>query len=384
MGSGVAAPRSSLGEIAALFLRIGATAFGGPAAHIAVMEDECVRRRAWISREAFLDFVGAANLIPGPNSTELAMHIGHVRGGLAGLVVAGCSFILPAALMVTALAAVYVRFGALPAMASGLSAVAPVVVVVVASALWGLGRTAARTPRLALIGVACIALTIAGVHELAVLAAAAAAALFTARRPTGGGPGGATLPALFMAPVSATASFAAAAGLAPLFLSFLKIGSLLFGSGYVLLAFFRAEYVDRLHWITARQLADAVAVGQFTPGPLFTAATFVGYLMRGVPGAAVATVGIFLPAFLLVAASGVLLPRLRASAAARAALEGLAVASLALMVVVTVAMARDALTSWPRVAVAGVAAVALFRFRVNASWVMVVAAAVGVGVARLR
>jgi len=377
MGEGLA-PRSSLGEIAALFLRIGATAFGGPAAHIAVMEEECVRRRAWLTREAFLDFVGAANLIPGPNSTEMAMHIGHLRGGIAGLLVAGCSFILPAAVMVTALAAAYVRYGALPAAAGMLAAVAPVVVVVVAQAVWNLGRSAARTPVLAVIGLGCIALTVAGVNELVVLAVGAAAALAMARAQP-------PSRAAFAVPLVAQAlPVAAGAGLVPLFFSFLKIGSVLFGSGYVLLAFFRAEYVDRLHWITARQLADAVAVGQFTPGPLFTAATFVGYLVRGVPGAAAATAGIFLPAFLLVGVSGALLPVLRRSAAVRSALQGVTVASLALMATVTVTLARDAFTSWPSVATALIAAVALFRFRVNASWLMLAAALTGLAIGALR
>ncbi|MDX2091960.1 MAG: chromate efflux transporter [Kofleriaceae bacterium] len=362
---------SALREVAGLFLRLGTTAFGGPAAHIAMMEDEVVVRRKWVSREEFLDLVGATNLIPGPNSTELAIHLGYRRAGWPGLVIAGLCFIVPAALLVTAIAWAYVRYGALPEGLAALNGIKPVVIAIVAQALWRLGRSAVKSPLLAAVGAAAFAAVALGAHELAVLAAAGAvmAATRLHRAPT----------AAVMVPLvpASAAMLAAPFSLGGLFFVFLKIGSVLFGSGYVLFAFMRTELVERLHWLTEAQLVDAVAVGQLTPGPLFTSATFVGYLLADVSGAAVATAGIFLPAFVFVAASGPLVPWLRKHAAAGAFLDGLNVASLALMTLVTIELGRGALVDGTSVAIAGVSAVAL-ALRVNTVWLVLAGAAAGV------
>jgi chromate transporter len=360
------AERTSLWEIARLFAKLGTIAFGGPAAHIAMMEDEVVRRRGWLTREQFLDYLGATNLIPGPNSTELAIHIGRERAGWPGLLVAGACFIVPAALIVAALAWAYVRFGALPETGWLLYGVKPVVIAVVLQALWGLGRTAVKTPMLAGLAVVALAAAAAGLHELLVLLGAAVAmALLAWRR----------------RPPAALAASIVPFGLWPLFGVFLKIGAVLFGSGYVLLAFLRADLVERLGWLTERQLLDAVAVGQVTPGPLFTTATFIGYLLGGGSGAAVATVGIFAPAFFFVAASGWLVPWLRRSPVAGRALDGVNVASLALMALVTWELGRAALVDLTTVAIALVSAVLLLRYRTGSAWLVLGGALVGIGAA---
>jgi chromate transporter len=291
----------ALRELAAVFLKLGATAFGGPAAHIAMMEDEVVRRRTWLRREEFLDLLGASQLIPGPNSTELAIHVGHRRAGWAGLALAGACFILPAMLIVWALAWAYVRYGRLPEAAGLLYGVKPVIIAVILQALWSLGRSA-LTPHGAL-GAAlfAIVLKLSGVHELVVLfgTGLVIAGLRAPRRARGHW-SVAAFPSL--APLGAAALAAAQPfQLSTLFLVFLKIGAVLFGSGYVLLAFLRSELVVRLAWLSEAQLIDAVAVGQFTPGPLFTTTTFVGYVLGGHAGALLATLGIFVPAFFFVA-----------------------------------------------------------------------------------
>jgi chromate transporter len=373
-----------LRELAALFLRIGTFAFGGPAAHIAMMEGEVVRRRGWLTRQEFLDLLGATNLIPGPNSTELAIHIGLRRAGTPGLLVAGTCFILPATLIVTGVAWAYVRFGRLPAAQALLYGVSPVVIAIVLQALWSLGRTALRGGRRAILGLGSLAAAALGTNELVVLGAAGAAAglVATARRSRQGPPStplaaAAALPALASTAVPPALAGAAAFGLGPLFLVFLKVGAVLFGSGYVLLAFLRADLVERLHWLTTRQLLDAVAVGQITPGPVFTTATFVGYVLGGGRGAAVATLGIFLPAFLFVAASAPLLPRLRRSPTAGAVLDGVNAASLALMALVTWHLSRAALVDPFTVAVAGLSLLVSARFRVNPAWLVLAGGAAG-------
>jgi chromate transporter len=365
---------TSLGELAAQFLRLGTTAFGGPAVHIAMMEDEVVRRRRWMSQEAFLDLLGATNLIPGPNSTELAIHIGHARAGWAGLLVAGAAFILPAATLVGAFAWAYVHFGTLPAAGAILYGIKPVVIAVVLQALWRLGRVALKNRWLIALGLAATLAVVLGVNELAVLFLAGVvpvAATTLARR----GRGAAASWILLAAPPATAAALPF--GLWPMFLLFLKTGAVLFGSGYVLIAFLQADFVDRLGWITQTQLLDAVAVGQVTPGPVFTTATFIGYLLGGPTGAIVATVGIFLPAFLFVALSGPLLPRLRTSAAFRAMLDGVNVASLALMAVVSWQFARAALVDPLAIAVAVTSGVLLFRYRLNSVWLILGGAAIG-------
>ncbi len=642
--------RHALAELAGLFLKLGTTAFGGPAAHIAMMEDEVVRRRQWLTREEFLDLLGATNLIPGPNSTEMAIHIGHRRAGWTGLLVAGACFILPATLIVLTCAWAYVRFGKLPQAEGLLYGNKPVIIAVVLQALWGLGRSALKTPGLFAMGSACVVGSFAGANELlllpaggllvaatrcgitkppdpdssgskatglsafrsrvralmpllafmlglltltwairgfgwdqrwqrhfwsaeegwryaqwplvqflyhfgtwpALLAGAGGGMTFIAWRITGRGQragrlglflalllalgpgllvnvilkegtsrprpvqtqeyggtqafravgefaapdGGHSFPSghastgfywlglcvylrpqrkrlalvfgalgttqgllmgvgrmaqgghwasdvlwsaaavvftawvlhrFFNSPVAwvtrlrnrimafnrdhteltaaipalsltnlppsaggATMGGAVASAVAtefalwPMFLFFFKVGSVLFGSGYVLLAFLRADLVDRWHWLTEAQLLDAIAVGQFTPGPVFTTATFIGYLLAGTPGALLATVGIFLPAFFFVAISGPLVPRLRRSPFAGAFLDGVNVASLALMAVVTWQLGRVALTDWLTVLMAIASGVCLFRFRVNSAWLVLGGAVIGMLATRLR
>lgn len=387
--------RTPLAELAGLFLKLGAIGFGGPAAHVGMMEDEVVRRRRWLTREEFLDYLGATNLIPGPNSTELAIHIGHARAGWPGLLVAGACFILPATLLVGAIAWAYVRFGTLPAMAGVLYGIKPVVIAVVIQALWGLGLTALKTWGLVALALAAVVAAAAGLHELLILAGAAVVAVVgravTVRRSTGQSTGALALAgptvtsggvfaagnAAAAATIATTAATTAPFGLWSLFGVFLKIGAVLFGSGYVLLAFLRADLVERLGWLTEQQLLDAVAVGQVTPGPVFTTATFVGYLLGGPAGATTATVGIFLPAFIFVALSGLLLPRLRRSATTGAVLDGVNVASLALMAVVTWQLGRAALVDPLTAALAVLSAVLLVRYRVNSAWLVLGGAVVG-------
>ena len=366
-----------LRELALLFLRLGSTAFGGPAAHIALMEEEVVQRRGWLSRERFLDLLGAANLIPGPNSTEVAIHIGHARAGWPGLVVAGLSFIVPAAAIVTACAWAYVRFGALPAFAGFLYGVKPVVIVIVAQALWRLGRTAIRSVWLGALALAAAAANAFGADEIGVLAASAGLSVFVklgrehARR-------AAPLTGMGALGVGAASVSSAAFGLWPLFFFFTKVGSVLFGSGYVLLAFLRSGLVEQRGWLTEAQLLDAVAVGQVTPGPLFTTATFVGYVIAGPAGAAVATLGIFLPAFAFVAASAPFLPRLRESPTAGALLDGVNAASLALMAVVTVQLARAAFADPLALGLAAAAGVALLaRPGWSSAWLVFAGGVIG-------
>ncbi|MSQ41539.1 MAG: chromate efflux transporter [Dehalococcoidia bacterium] len=370
-------PPGALREVAALFLRLGATAFGGPAAHIALMHDEVVTRRRWIGEQEFLDLLGATNLIPGPNSTELAIHLGHRRAGWRGLVAAGVCFIVPAMLAVLALAWAYVQYGARPQGTWLLYGVKPVVIAIVAHALWRLGRAAIRNAVLAVVGLAVLALYLRGLNEIALLFGGGTAVLALrgggglVRRARGRGWAGAATP-LLGAPALAAAAAAGVSAYAhaTLFLTFLKIGAVLYGSGYVLLAFLRNDFVLRLGWLTEQQLLDAVAIGQFTPGPLFTTATFVGYLLGGVPGALLATLGIFLPAFLFVAATAPLVHRLRRAPALSAALDGVNVAAVGLMAAVTAVLARDALVDWFTLAVGGLAALALLRLRLNPAWLV--------------
>jgi chromate transporter len=355
--------RPALVELARLFLKLGTIGFGGPAAHIALMEDEVVRKRRWLSREDFLDLVSATNLIPGPNSTELAIHIGYRQAGFAGLVVAGACFILPATLIVTGIAWAYVRFGSLPELALAFRSVKPVMIAIVLQALWGLGKSALKTPLLVAVGAGSVILTAAGVHELIVLLIAGAACVIGGR-------------------IRRNAATAFAVELTPLFFFFLKIGSVLFGSGYVLLAFLRADLVERWQWLSEGQLLDAIAVGQVTPGPVFTTATFIGYVLAGTPGAIVSTIAIFLPAFVFVALSAPHIPRLRKSKLASAALDGVNVGSLALMAVVTAQLGRAAVVDVPTASIAVAGIVGVFVFRVNATWLVLGAALVGLAISR--
>lgn len=376
----------SLWELALLFLKLGTIGFGGPAAHIAMMEDEIVRRRRWMTRDDFLDLLGATNLIPGPNSTEMAIHIGHRQGGWSGLIVSGVSFILPAAIIVLVFAWIYVRYGSLPQIAGVLYGVKPVIIAIVLQALWSLGRTAIKNVFLAVVGLVGVVLAFMGVHELMILLGGGV--IVGLRKLTLPQIKSAKRSLVFASPMlfflQSTAATTTTFALLPLFLFFLKVGAVLYGSGYVLLAFLRADLVERWHWLTESQLLDAIAVGQVTPGPVFTTATFIGYVLGGLSGATVATAGIFIPAFLFVAASGPLVPRIRRSPAAGAFLDGVNAASLALMFVVTYQLGRAAVFDLPTIVLALVSGVALFRFHLNSAWLIIGGALLGLLLSALR
>jgi chromate transporter len=373
-----------LGEVTRLFLKLGFIAFGGPAAHVALMREEVVRRRGWISDERFLDLVGMANLIPGPTSTEVSIYLGYVRAGWAGLIVAGACFIVPAMLLVLALAWLYVRYGATPAAAAALYGITPVIIAIVASALWALGRTAVKNALLAAVGLAVLALALAGVNVLLLLLGGGVLVMLvrSARGRAAAMVALATLGAPGIA-LGQAAQGKVAVSLGTLFLTFLKIGAVLYGSGYVLLAFLRSDFVDRLGWLTDRQLLDAVAVGQFTPGPVFTTATFIGYLVAGWAGALLATLAIFLPSFVLVAVSYPLLPRIRRSPWMSAFLDGVNVAAVGLMAAVTWQLARAAVVDAVTAVLALAAGALLLWTRINSAWLVLGGAGVGLLARRL-
>jgi chromate transporter len=379
-----AAEPSTLREIALSFLRLGTTAFGGPAAHIAMMEDEFVRRRQWLSHEQFLDMLGATNLIPGPNSTEMAIHIGHQRAGWKGLVTGGVCFIVPAMAIVLAAAWAYVRFGALPPVQGVMYGIKPVIIAVVLQAFWRLFPSAIKGLFLGVIGVVATVAALLGVNVLIVLFSAGVITAVTSwlgrREPQPALAWANILPALKAVGAAAPA---VAFSLTGLFLFFLKVGAVLYGSGYVLLAFLQADLVDRLHWLTQSQLLDAIAVGQVTPGPVFTTATFIGYLLGGTLGAVVATVGIFVPSFLFVAASRPLIPRIRRSPIAGAFLDGVNVGALALMAAVTLQLSGAALVDITTVLIGAMSALLLIYTRINSAWLIFAAGLVGLAASRL-
>jgi chromate transporter len=347
----------TLRELAILFLRLGTTAFGGPAAQVALMREQVVRKRGWLSDQQFLDLLGAANLIPGSNSTEMAIHIGRLRAGWRGLVVAGACFILPAFFMVLAIAWAYVEYGSMPQVQSVLYGVKPVVVVIVALALGGWGRTAVKSRWMAVILGVALLLAWWRANELAVIFGAG----------------------IISAALSRGAAWRTMHSVAlwPVFLFFAKVGSVLFGSGYVLIAYLRGDLVERLHWLTQSQLLDAIAAGQVTPGPEFAAATFIGYLLAGTPGAIAATGGIFLPAFLFVGLSGPVVDRWRNSRTAGAFLDGVNAASLGVMAVVMVDLGRAAVTDGLTILLAGLSAIALWRRVASPTVLLLAGAAIG-------
>jgi chromate transporter len=377
--------RASLSELASLFLKLGTIAFGGPAAHIAMMEEEIVRRRRWLDHERFLDLVGATNLIPGPNSTEMAIHVGFVRAGWRGLVVAGTCFILPAMLIVWALAWLYVKYGSMPEATWLLYGIKPVIIAIILQALWGLGRTAIKGLLTGLAGIAVMVFFFLGANEILLLFAAGFVVMafenlrrgWESNRISGlGFPVISALSAVTLnyTPVALAVKPVTLSGLT---LFFLKIGSILFGSGYVLLAFLRADLVERWQWLTDRQLLDAIAIGQFTPGPVFTTATFIGYLIAGSAGAILATIGIFLPAFVFVAVSNPWIPRLRGSSWAAGFLDGVNVASLGLMATVTWQLGHTALIDWFTGFLALISAVLVFYLKINSAWLVLGGGIVG-------
>lgn len=349
-----------LKEVATLFLRLGTLAFGGPAAHIALMQREAVIKRGWLSREEFLDLLGAVNLMPGPSSSQMAIFLGFRRAGWAGLLIAGCCFVIPATMITLFLAWLYQSYGTLPHAQGLLAGMRPVIVVIILDALIKLGRTAFRSYWLDALGLGSLCALFTGMNPLVVmLSSGAIAILAQAVR--------ARATALSVAPVA----------LWSLFWVFLKVGAIVFGSGYVLLAFLRTDLVENLHWLTERQLLDAVLAGQITPGPVFTTATFIGYLLAGVPGSIVATAAVFIPSFVLVAVSGPLLRKLRESPAMGAFLDGVNVAAIALMVQVCYQLGRSAMTDWVGYVLAVMAGVMVLYRGVNPLWPMAIGAVVG-------
>ncbi|NER39752.1 MAG: chromate efflux transporter [Oscillatoria sp. SIO1A7] len=424
-----------LAEVGKLFFKLGAIGFGGPAAHIAMMEDETVNRRQWLTREEFLDLVGATNLIPGPNSTEMAIHVGYIYAGWPGLIVAGVCFVLPAVVLTGILAWAYLQFGTLPTVAPLLYGIKPAVLAIIIGALWRLGKKALKSRQLlaiasiclvaALLGVnevkalltggllgmvwlnwtsICLVAALLGVNEVALLAGGLLGMVSLNWTKRGG------FSAWAIAPLSALLSQTPYSSGNPitsqpplvwqLGLFFLKIGAILFGSGYVLVAFLEGELVGRYGWLTQQQLLDAIAIGQFTPGPVLSTSTFIGYVIAGWPGAAAATLGIFLPSFLFVLLLNPLIPRLRSSPWTAAFLDSVNVSAVALMAAVSLKLAGTILTKqnpetpglaslgesfgvivslidWPALAIAIVAAILAIRFRVGAIWLVLGGALAG-------
>jgi chromate transporter len=362
-----------LREVAGLFLRLGVLGFGGPAAHIAMMRDEVVRRRGWIDDAEFLELVGATNLIPGPNSTELAIYLGSKRAGRRGLIVAGACFIGPAVVIVSVLAWLYQRYGTDPAAVDLRYGILPIIIAIVANALFGLGRTSLRSG----LNVGIAAGTFVGyvlhAHELILLIVAGSlSALWHMRQAQRDR----SVLSVWLVPIVAAADHARVT-LWRLFLAFLEVGSVLYGSGYVLLAFLQRNLVDDLGWITSQQLLDAVAVGQITPGPVFTTATFIGWQVDGIGGAAVATFGIFLPSFVFVALLGRIVPWMHSRPTAKAFLDGVTAAALGLMAGVLAQLVDTAITDVLTAVVAVIALAVLVRTKLNSAWIIGLGAIIG-------
>ncbi len=386
--------RQRLGQVAGLFLKLGSIGFGGPAVTIAMMEDEVVTRRKWLSREYFLDLIGTTNLIPGPNATEIAIHVGYLRAGWLGLILGGVCFTVPAALITGAFAWAYVRYGSLPQAAPLLEGIKPAVLAVIAAALSRLGKTAVKSPTLGLMGLAVTLASLLGVNEILALLAGGFLGMLWLRRDglrrllrgtRGGSAPGLYATGLLFAKASLTlggvatlpTAAAATVSLASLGLFFLKIGAVMYGSGYVLVAFLQGGLVQDLGWLSQQQLLDAIAAGQLTPGPLLSTATFIGYLLRGAPGAAIATVAVFLPSFVFVAALSPFVPRIRRSPWAGAFLDAVNVCSLGLMAAVSIKLGVATLRTWPAVAIALVAAAVAVRWKVNSAWLVLGGALLG-------
>jgi len=368
-----------LKELALLFLKLGTIGFGGPAAHIAMMEDEVVRRRKWMSADHFLDLLSATNLIPGPNSTEMAIHIGYQRGGWKGLIVAGASFILPAVTITLLLARLYVLYGSLPHLQPFLSGIHPAIIAVILTAVFRLGRSVSRKPVSAALGVMVVVLNMVGIDEILLLLVSGLLGLLWSYRHKLLQSTASLLmiPSFLNFQSSGTPAVEPIATLAGLGWFFLKIGSMLYGSGYVLVAFLQGGLVDTRHWLTQSQLFDAIAIGQFTPGPVLSTATFIGYLILGVPGSTVATFGIFIPSFIFVLLSSPFIPRLRKSPLASGFLDGVNAASVGLMLAVTIKLALMALSGWGPWVILLVASALVLRWNINAAWIVLGSAILG-------
>ncbi|MBI4181278.1 MAG: chromate efflux transporter [Chloroflexi bacterium] len=364
--------RTYLKEVAALFLRIGATAFGGPAAYIAIMQRETVRNRRWLDEQQFLDFNGVTNLIPGPNATEMALWLGLVRAGWLGYAAAGLLFILPAMLATLALAWVYVAYGSLSQVGWVLYGVKPIVIAIIIQALWDLGRKAVKGWLTAMVGIAVITFYLLGFNEVALLFAGAGIVLLFqgGRQLLKASPSAMLVMPLLKVPLSMLSAGVIPFSQITLFLTMLKIGSVIYGSGYVLLAFFNSEFVIRLGWLTHQQLLDAIAVGQITPGPVASSATFIGYLMGGLPSALLATLAFLLPSFFFVALLSRILPWLRKSWWSAAFLDGVNVASLGLMLGVTWQLGRVGVVDWFIILLTIIALFLVFRSKVNSAWLI--------------
>lgn len=390
----------AIAEVIRVCGKLGIIGFGGPAAHIAMLEDEAVTRRQWLSREHFLDLVGATNLIPGPNSTEMMIHIGYVRAGWPGLVLAGICFVLPAVVLTTILAWVYVEFGSLPAVQPFLLGVKPAILAVILGALWRLGRTASKPQAavqtrilLGVIGSVVAIAVLLGMPEIWALVAGGVLGMLALVLAATGWGGLATLLALpvgwkgywaenaVATPFKWMIAFGAiagpAVGLGALGLFFLKVGSVLYGSGYVLVAFLEGELVHEYGWLTQQQLLDAIAIGQFTPGPVLSTAAFIGYLLAGVPGAAISAAAIFAPSFVFVAILNPIVPRLRRSQWMSAFLDAVNVSAVGLMAAVLLRLTTDVITAWPAALLALLAAVAVLRWRISSAWIVLGGALLG-------
>lgn len=373
--------KARLKEITLVFLKLGTIAFGGPAAHVAMMDEEIVKKRKWMEKDKFMDLYGATNLLPGPNSTELAIHIGLERGGWRGLILAGASFILPAMLIVMAFAAIYDRIGALPQVAGIMYGIKPVVMAVILQALYRLGKTSIKNISSAVIGTIVIVVSFMGVHELALIGISGIIMMLIKNykkfKPNKGSLS-VFLPFLSALPITTNIQLKSM-DLNHLFWSFLKIGSVLYGSGYVLLAFLEADFVERFGVITSQQLLDAVSVGQVTPGPVFTTATFIGYLIQGVPGAILATIGIFLPAFLLVGIVHPFIPKLRSSSLISGALDGVNVASWGLMAVVSWKLGISTFVDFPSIILGVISLLIILKYKINTAWLILFGGILGFG-----
>ena len=362
-------------EVILVSLKLGVIGFGGPAAHVALMHREIVRNRKWVGEQQFVDMLGATNLIPGPNSTEMMIHLGYLRAGWPGLLAGGIGFIVPAMLIVLGLAYFYTRFDQTPAAAGLLYGIKPIIVSIILDALWKLKGSAFKRPEAIITGIAAFVLYLAGINELVILFGGGLLVLVmdSNRR-------GSVFAPVIMLPewLPATAAIASQGfSIGVLFLTFLKIGAVLYGSGYVLLAFLRTDFVLRLGWLTDRQLLDAIAIGQVTPGPVLTSATFIGYLLGGLPGGLLATLAIFLPSFLFVAGLSRVLPRLRDFRVTNSLLDGVIAASLALMAGVTLQIGRSALVDLWTVILAVLSFILLIRFKVNTTWLIILGGAAG-------
>lgn len=370
--------KNRIKEIAMVFLKLGTTAFGGPAAHVAMMDDEIVKKRKWLEKDKFMDLYGATNLLPGPNSTELAIHLGYERGGWLGLIIAGVCFILPAMLIVMAFAAIYTMYGALPEVSGIMYGIKPVIIAVIVQALIRLGQSAVKNVSTGVLGIMVVLLSFLGFHELILLALAGVIMMsITNRKKLKGSRLSVVFPILPVATLASKSISEGSMALTSLFLTFLKIGSVLYGSGYVLLAFLEADFVERFGVITSQQLLDAISVGQFTPGPVFTTATFIGYIIQGTPGAILATLGIFLPAFLLVGILNPVIPKLRSSSWVSGLLDGVNVASWGLMAVVSYKLAISAVIDIPTAILAIISLFVVFKYKVNSAWLVLSGGIIG-------